>query len=344
VDILHVIPQSVYLEELRFHGSTKDIKCRTELFAELGLSVQEMVVTRNDDEVVDLFKAKQLKNFRVVLIDGPGIYPKTLGYIKKAYPDIMAIYRSHNPEFFHRMDWMIAEKTIGKKLVRLQRAFRGLFRDMKSIFHADYVLPISDWDSMHYWRFLGNAKKVITVPYFLPKEYVNEVEHVPSKETLCVSFSAIQATPLMADAIHNFSHLVTMLGDRCNNWKFSIVGNPCDVNVGSPRIETMGILGNPFEVLDRARAVAILSDYGRGFKTKIMEAIHSRAYVMVTPALFKRLPHEVRPFCLSVRKKSIRDFQQALEYCLNPYPAYDPNLQLRTRALNAMSCLKNKEM
>ena len=99
----------------------------------------------------------------------------------------------------------------------------------------------------------------------------------------------------------------------------------------------MGVLDSPFEVIHRARAVAILSDYGRGFKTKIIEAIHARAYVLVTPSLLKRLPREVLPYCISVRKNSEEDFQRALDRCMEPYPGGDPNSAFRARAFEAMS-------
>ena len=68
-----------------------------------------------------------------------------------------------------------------------------------------------------------------------------------------------------------------------------------------------------------------------------MEAIDARAYVLVTPSVLKRLPREVLPYCISVRKNSEEDFQRALDRCMEPYPGGDPNSALRARAFDALS-------
>ena len=335
--VLHVIPVSSRAEELRFHGSTKDIRGRTEIFKSLGLSVKEIAVSRQDKVLIEILKKKWVSKFGIVLIDGPGSFPKAVRYIKKNSPKSVVIYRSHNPEFFHRIDWMLAEPTIIGKYQRLKRAVNGLWRDIKTIRHADYIFPISDWDAEHYWRHLGSSRKVVTVPYFLPTAYLDENTGNQTKDKLCVSFSAIQATPLMADAIRNFVAIIDGLGADRGDWVFSVVGNACDVDIDHAKIKAMGVIESPFDVLNRARAVAILSDYGRGFKTKILEAIRARAYVIVTPVLYKRLPREVLPYCIPVRKTSVDDFRTALDKCMEPFPPGDPNSELKSRALTAMS-------
>ena len=335
--ILHVIAGSVNSEELRFHGSTKDIRCRTEFFKTLGFTVNEIVVVKKADKIIKQFKKMDLREYRFIVFDLSGSYPDALCYVKKASPNSVLVFRAQNPEFFHRIDWMFAEKTLGKKLLGLKRALVGLYRDIRTVYYADYVLPIADWDTSHYWKWLGWQKKIVTVPYFLPMEYLSDTAEGIKKDKLCVCFSAILLTPLMVDAINNFTGLVEALGDRCGDWRFDIVGNTIDVNSHHSRIHAMGVLDSPFEIIHRAHAVAIFTDYGRGFKTKIMEAIHARAFVLVTPALIKRLPREVLPYCISVRKNSAEDFQRALDRSMEPYPSGDPNSALRARAFEAMS-------
>lgn len=335
--ILHVIPVSANSEELRFHGSTKDLRCRTEIFKTLGFTVKEIAVARQANKIIKQLKEMDLQEYRYVVIDLPGSYPDALRYIKKASPSSLVIFRAHNSEFFHRIDWMFAEKTVRGKLLGLRRAVVGLFHDIRTVYYADYVLPISDWDANYYWQWLGRPKKIVTVPYFLPTEYLSNAAEETKKEKFCVCFTAILLTPLMVDAIKNFTDLVEALGDRCGDWRFAVTGSTTDANIRHSRIHAMGVLDSPLEVIHRARAVAILSDYGRGFKTKIMEAIHARAYVLVTPSLLKRLPREVLPYCISVRKKSEEDFQRALDRCIEPYPGGDPNSAFRARAFEAMS-------
>lgn len=335
--ILHVIPVSANSEELRFHGSTKDIRCRTEFFKTLGFTVNEIAVARQANKIIKQFNEVDLREYRFIVFDLPGSYPDALRYIKKASPNTLVIFRAHNPEFFHRIDWMFAEKTVRGKLRGLRRAVVGLYRDIRTVYYADYVLPISDWDANYYWQWLGRPKKIVTVPYFLPTKYLSDAAEETKKEKLCVCFTAILLTPLMVDAIKNFTDLVEALGDRCGDWTFGVIGSTTDANIRHSRVHVMGVLDSPFEVIHRARAVAILSDYGRGFKTKIMEAIHARAYVLVTPSLLKRLPREVLPYCISVRKNSAEDFQRALVRSMEPYSSGDPNSAFRARAFEAMS-------
>ena len=335
--ILHVIPVSANKEELRFHGSTKDIRCRTEFFKTQGFTVNEIAVRRQAGHIFMQLRKMDLREYRFIVFDLPGSYPDALRYIKKASPNALVIFRAHNPEFFHRIDWMFAEKTVRGKLRGLRRAVVGLYSDIRTVYYADYVLPISDWDTNHYWKWLGGPKKIVTVPYFLPMEYLSDTAEETKKDKLCVCFTAINLTPIMVDAINNFTGLVEAIGDRCGDWRFSIVGSTIDVNSRYSRIHAMGVLDSPFEIIHRAHAVAILTDYGRGFKTKIMEAIHARAFVLVTPALIKRLPREVLPYCISVRKNSAEDFQRALDRSTEPYPNGDPNSALRARTFEAMS-------
>lgn len=335
--ILHVIPVSANSEELRFHGSTKDIRCRTEFFKTLGFTVNEIAVARQANKIIKQFNEVDLREYRFTVFDLPGSYPDALRYIKKASPNALVIFRAHNPEFFHRIDWMFAEKTVRGKLRGLRRAVVGLYRDIRTVYYADYLLPISDWDANYYWQWLGRPKKIVTVPYFLPTKYLSDAAEETKKEKLCVCFTAILLTPLMVDAIKNFTDLVEALGDRCGDWTFGVIGSTTDANIRHSRVHVMGVLDSPFEVIHRARAVAILSDYGRGFKTKIMEAIHARAYVLVTPSLLKRLPREVLPYCISVRKNSAEDSQRALVRSMEPYSSGDPNSAFRARAFEAMS-------
>ncbi len=339
---LHLFPASAAENKLHFHGSTKDIRGRAELFRALSIPTQEMTVSRKDSEALRALRKLDLRKISLIFIDGPGLYPLTLRYIKKTYPSIVVVYRSHNPEFLHRIDWMRAEKNILKKIIEMGRASIGLCREVITLSYADLVFPISEWDTRFYWKILGGNEKVLALPYFLPTSYLNGITNTVQKEKLCVSLSAIQATPIMADAIANFVRIVDLLGKDCGDWKFEIVGHTCNVETTNSRVRVLGMLESPFEVLPLARAVAVLSDYGRGFKTKIMEAINAQAYVLVTPAMLKRLPAEILPCCIPVRINSAQDFRRALEKCMEPYPKIDPNQLLRSRALKVMEWVKNE--
>jgi GDP-D-mannose dehydratase len=95
-------------------------------------------------------------------------------------------------------------------------------------------------------------------------------------------------------------------------------------------------LDTPFDLLAESRAIAILSDYGMGFKTKILEAIYYKCYVLVTNKLYRRLPIEVKPYCIVVDTDSSISFRDAMERCLQPYPDGNPNEALRSQAFTAL--------
>lgn len=335
LSVLHIYPKSAKIQELWFHGSTKSVRSVVEYLQSRPVELTIVDIERKRGEMIeglkDFDKRKNLKKYDRIIFDIPGTYPKAIKFLRKRAPYARLIIRTHNAEFFHRVDWTLAEKTWRKKLLRLRSAVRGLLGDVVAAHIADYVLPVVDWDAKWYWKLVGHPSKIVTVPYFTPTEYLGPRPADREKTDLCVCFTSVESSPLMMDATKNFVDLVDGLQGRCDNWEFTITGSTGNMNLCRARIQTTGLLKSPFEVLDRARAVAVLSDYGRGIKTKIIEAIHARAYVLVTPGLYKRLPEELKPFCFAVPKGSVEAFAGALARCSKPYPKHDPNALLKKR-------------
>ena len=146
------------------------------------------------------------------------------------------------------------------------------------------------------------------------------------------------------DAAQGFSRCVRSLGST--SWRFALTGSTrvadrwkavteTHVRVDE-RIERLGYLEDPFELLGRARAVALLSDLGFGFKTKILDAIESGCWVLTTRRLRRRLPEEVRPWCLEVDPDCGHSFRAALDRALQPVPGGQPNAELRKRAFQVL--------
>ncbi|MBI4699329.1 MAG: hypothetical protein HY758_10630, partial [Nitrospirae bacterium] len=104
----------------------------------------------------------------------------------------------------------------------------------------------------------------------------------------------------------------------------------------SDRVFWTGFLENPYKALAESRAMALLSDYGFGFKTKILEAILAKSYIIMTRGLFTRMPDEVRPYCIPVDINSPDSFKKALEQSTAPYPEGDPNEEFRRQAFAAL--------
>jgi glycosyltransferase involved in cell wall biosynthesis len=144
--------------------------------------------------------------------------------------------------------------------------------------------------------------------------------------------------PFLLSAARNFATLVEGLGPRHTDWEFSVTGDwpqEGQADLGT-RIQATGFLESPFDALVQARAVALLSDYGFGFKTKILDAICCGCWVLVTRGLYARLPEEVKACCLVVRPGSVESFADALEHARAPLPSGDLNERLHKAAFTAL--------
>jgi glycosyltransferase involved in cell wall biosynthesis len=92
-------------------------------------------------------------------------------------------------------------------------------------------------------------------------------------------------------------------------------------------------------LLKEARAMVLLSDYGYGFKTKLLEAIAAKVYIIMTEGLYNRLSLEIKPFCIPVDIGSTTSFINALEKCKQPYPTGNPNAIRRKIAYETLDQL-----
>ena len=334
--VLYVTKKSVRDKGLFFHGSTKDRYSRIEYFRERGIPYVEYHCRPDDKTLWKDLERFGLKGFGAVLIDIPGAFLFTIRHIKKAHPKIKVIFRSHNAEFLHRLDWARACQKWGLKLSYFRAAFQNLIKDSLLTRFADAVLPISDWDCRGYWKKIGGLRNSLCVPYYLSRIYLKTQNHLP-KQNICVCFGSAAGGPLTHDAIREFDYLVSNLKGRLPGWRFVLTGeNKMDTPVRPP-VENIGFLSSPQPLLAKARVVAVLSSYGRGFKTKILDVIAAKAFVLVPPKLYERLPEVVRPFCLVVRPGSVEDFVKALRLSEErAFPPGNPNIELKNEAFAAM--------
>jgi hypothetical protein len=145
------------------------------------------------------------------------------------------------------------------------------------------------------------------------------------------------ANPMLLDAVRNFGDAVRKLGADCPAWTFPITGSIALEGHRLPnRVQLTGLLDTPAKILAESRAIAIFSDFGFGFKTKLLDAIQAGCYILLPQKLFNRLPVEVQPFCIVVNHNSSQSFAAALEQTRRPFPVGDPNARLRLQAFAAL--------
>jgi glycosyltransferase involved in cell wall biosynthesis len=335
--VLHVFFRSVLEPRERFLGTTKDVRGHSQYLRDRQIEREELIIEAREERCLRAgLVGIDLARLDALLIEGT-YYPSAVRSLKRQHPNLRILMRGINAELFHWMHSAYAalfHDTPRRVLFDLYSAARFGLKDLLCAWRADAVLPISGWETEHYWRRLAPAARVVTVPYFVPDSYLEDIPAGRARRPECVCMmTTVAGRPFLTDAARNLSRLVAELGKGDPGWTFSITGDFRFDRVRLPsRLEVRGLLENPLELLAGSRAVALLSDYGFGFKTKLLEAICCGCRALVTRKLHERLPEQVKPWCLVVDVRSLPSFREALARCLEPPPAGDPNAALRAEA------------
>lgn len=348
--LLHVVPGSASRAAKLFAGSTKDVLGRREYFQSRHVPVEKLESPeRSDTEVLNWLRSNDPSNYRVVLFEYE-VYSNSMAYLRRSCPGTAILMRSHNSNLPHFLDQFRGRARIVSDGAALPyvapsedaaEALRRFQLDAQCARLADYVLPITSWETDHYWAKLTAKDKVVTVPYFVPNCMGENVVITDKSDTIVFMMGAGGLmTPLLYDAGRNAVDIVNALpGSVAKRWQFLMTGKikPADLFGRLGRIEPTGLLDSPLSIIAGARAVAILSDLGMGFKTKLLEAAMAGCWLIVTPALMKRIPKCLRPWCLPVATNSPAQFARQLErIAREPPPSQDPNALLRDEAFQAL--------
>lgn len=334
VRLLYLVPETALAPELAHHGSSKDIASLQAYFDARGVSVTARGMPRSSRAGVHSLAGLDLRPFDVVVVSLPGSHPGVLAFVRKSNPCALLLFRAHNAEGLHRLDWMRAARTTRARLLFAMRALTALIKDLLTVrLYADRVLAISESDARSYWRRLGNQGRVTTVPYFIP---VAPIAAPRARARLCVCVTAVLDNPLAQDALHNFCEMVSSLGSQQDDWSFCVIGSGRPRAPTPSRVRVLGQVDSASQFLLGATCVALLSDFGRGFKTKILEAIQAGCWVLLTPVLYSRLPAVITPFCITVQPGADGNLASALAKCDRPWPLGDPNAVLKRDAFAAL--------
>jgi hypothetical protein len=336
--VLHIFKKSYSGTKHQFLGSVKDIRSRTEYFQARGIQCEEFLVQAKDNFSGEIQELPEtfLRRFDAVLVEMT-FCPGALEVLRRRLPEAIILVRSHNAELIHRYHWACAQGVSRSAVKYLGEALVNCRLDALSGRRADGVLPITDWEAENYWKRLVPADKVKPVPFFLPELYAAELQQPTAKRNLCIHFGSSLNNPLIADATRNFLQAVAGIDGKRPEWKFHITGAQPDFELRLPeRVRWLGLLPDPYVALRQAKAMALLSDYGMGFKTKILEAVLAKAFVLLPARLYNRLPEEMRPYCIQVDLRSRESFLEALDRSDREYPGGDPNAALRRRAFSGL--------
>lgn len=341
--VLHIVPDSVGNQDKAFLGSTKDIEGRRDYFAARGINVITLASEgRSDASTLQAVLRLDLDRCVAAFFEFE-TYRRCLHYLATFRPHIRLVVRAHNANLPHFVD-----QTRGfaqaRDTMRAARAANAaidrLVEDGATMAYADWVLPISTWEAQHYWGSLTSSAKIATLPFFIPEKFAEQITRSDERDNLCVCLmgTGYDMTGLLYGAGRTFVELVNAADARLEHWDFAVTGRLDYPDILGPlgRIEATGLLPSPLPLLAKSKAIAILSDWGGGFKTKILEAIMAGNWVILTPEVYGRMPEPVKPWCIAIESLTADGLVAALAKAEKEPPEGHPNDRLRAAAFGVL--------
>jgi len=298
--ILHVIPSAINKSQYGA-GNWKAVEANRLALQKLGYPCREVAFDPKDPNSLI---AQVTPDVRHVFFEYSW-WPDVLISIKRKHPHVKIHVRTHNAEayqYFHRakietlLDYL--RPSLWLKLLQIA------WRDMRCRRVADSLLGISEWDNKYYWNFLPGKAAIHYLPYYSPWPYVRvDVDPRPGslRKPTIISMGGNFDPSGMAN-VKNFDMLATKLSGLMNErWSYCLTWwsqwhqRVPDV---SGHIELVRECDEPWDLLCGARALAVLTPLGFGFKTTIVDGLAAGCHVIIHPKLANRLPPKIVQLCL----------------------------------------------
>ena len=237
---------------------------------------------------------------------------------KVLFPTSKLIFRSHNAELPHRLDYSHCEtRSLRKKKFWRRRAFFGLLSDWVSGTVCDVIFGISRYDNYHYWnKIIRKSEKIIYFPYCnrsndfdknvivkknLRQKNISsapEIGHWSKKSTIgqkivAASIGSSNPGPITHDQELQFYKFANELNKETSE-KFVLAQTNPQFPKKTPS-NVIKIEKNEFEDFSKNINIClVLGKWGRGTKTKIVDCVLEGTPVICHQAIFNRLDVEFR--------------------------------------------------
>ena len=268
---------------------------------EARYDVTTISVQKGDDQgLLQYLKNTDVEKFTHVLFHYTD-FLKSSKYIKVTYPQIKLLMRSHNAELPHWIDHAVANVKHGKiaGLRYILIAIAKGYREFQSARLSDYILSVTPWETEVYWKKLGGKSKKVYVPYFAPDMTDNISKN--SRANVCLCIMSPNPSAFTLDALKNLNNEVKKLTEIRNVWKFYYTGN-ADENLSKQitHVEKLGFVEDLACYLLKSKFICLLTPFGFGFKTKILEAINYGCIPIIYEKNAHRLPEEIAKYCVLI--------------------------------------------
>jgi len=341
--VLHLLPYTYFDPDYYYLGSCKDHDGRQQFLRQSGVPFDTFAHLKNRQTFETEFSFfPPLPDYTHIIVD-MSLGLKELSFLRRRWPRAKLIVRSHNPEIMHRIDYLIALRRFGGKEERRIAGRKFLAycaREIGVARIADAILHIETANTGIYWRALGFFGRVLVAPYFLSDPYLNSIPANVRRRNQVLCLSSSHPGPLIFDMLANFHAAVLGLKDRLPDFEFLATADAPKALAGriAPRVRHLGFVDDIMRLQAESFAVIVPSDLGRGFKTKILDAVICGAWVIVPPGLMRRMPEALKPYCavMSMRKPGAGLEQAIGELKARKWPGGDPNATLRTEAYRSL--------
>ena len=328
-EILHLVPKRCLQTDKVFLGSTKDVLGRLEIFESLDLEFATVPLLEDETAWSKArLNIKRLKNFvrdlapeqpfKMVIFDMPGSCPGLAAHVRKMFPMAKLVFRSHNAEFFHRLDRVFYFDSWADRLRLFGIALKQPLRDRRMVAAVDEIWTISEIDSKFYWKPLsasrGRGAKVSVMPYFMAEKYKSMIDtsalRAKTDSIVCISSGRTKPGRIEPN-VEEFFDFVEKHGNsrELEGWTFEVTGS-LQAGARPAKVKELGYLPTPFDAVARSKYVFLYADSGWGFKTKILDALLCDNVLVVSKGMYRKLPKEVRPQALVVG--GFKDLRRAL--------------------------------
>ena len=269
-------------------------------------------------------------------------WPEALEELKRRCPRVRIVLRTVNAEAFQH--WIRADKD-WRRLRGFPRDVYGfarlLWRDRRCCRAADALAGISPWDDAHYWSRLASRTEVKDVPYLCPwPALLPAAEPMPwaAREDGIVCLAGTR-DPIGRGHVAGFAALARR--PEMAGWRFASSDGFMDASGDDlpAGVERLGRIEEPWALLCRVKAVAVLSPWGSGYKTTVADALAAGCHVLVHPRQHARLAPEEQTRVLSVDPDSEADVRRLADALSRP-PAGDAADEQRAQLKRSRSAWK----
>lgn len=315
-----VIPKK--REGERGAGQWKDLQGIRQVLNLMGVAWQEFAFDQSNGAEL----AERIGNAADTVIWYYSFWPEALETLSFRCPRVRLILRTVNAEALQH--WLRAGKD-WRRLRGLPRDVYGfarlLWRDRRCVRAADALAGISSWDDAHYWHRLGGAGKTRCAPYVCPwPALLPDVKPLPWAERKN-TIACLAGTRDVIGRGHIAGLAALARRPELAGWRFVSSDGFMDASHDPlpEAVERIGRIAEPWELLCRVKAVAVLSPLGHGYKTTVTDALAAGCQVLVHPRQHARLEPDDRNRAIPVDPESADDMRRAVEK-LNQPPTIDP--------------------